>query len=298
INLGLPDIDEKRMMINAVEAVSNLVDLPLQIDSSDPEVIEAVLRRCNGKPIVNSVNGELKSMESILPLVKKYGACVLGLTMDEKGIPEKAEERLAIGKRIIGKAAEYGIEQKDVLLDCLVLTASAQQHAVKETVRALELIRSELGVPTVLGVSNISFGLPNRTFLAIALSAGLTTPIMNPGDKEMMDTAAAFRGLWSFDDHCIEYVAQNKEHQETSKEVSVFKTADLKEIVIEGRKEEAAEVTKLLLKDHEPLEIVNTYLIPGLDAVGEKFETGEAFLPNLIFAAETVQNAFEVIKKH
>ncbi|MEG0309815.1 MAG: homocysteine S-methyltransferase family protein [Eubacterium sp.] len=303
INLGLPDIDEKAMMIKAVSAISNLVDLPLQIDSSDPEVIEGVLREYNGKPIINSVNGERRSMEKILPIAKKYGACVLGLTMDENGIPEKAEKRLIIGKYIVKTAEEYGLAKKNILLDCLVLTASAQQKAVKETVKALKMIRSELDIPTVLGVSNISFGLPNRelmnrTFLTMALSAGLNTPIMNPGDTEMMDTIAAFRGLWNFDDHCIDYVTKYNKRDKQINLKTPEAMADLKEIVVEGRKEEALAVTEMLLETHAPLEIVNQYLIPGLDIVGEEFESGEVFLPNLIFAAETVQCAFDVIKKH
>ncbi|WP_195269305.1 homocysteine S-methyltransferase family protein [Eubacterium sp. 1001713B170207_170306_E7] len=304
INLGLPDIDEKEMMLKAVEAVSNLVDLPLQIDSSDPEVIEAVLRQYNGKPIINSVNGEQGSMERILPIARKYGACVLGLTMDEKGIPEKAGERLAIGQRIIQRAESMGVPKKNMLLDCLVLTASAQQEQVRETIKALELIRTGLQVPTVLGVSNISFGLPNRelmnrTFLTMALTAGLNTPIMNPSDQGMMDAVAAFRGLWSHDKSCIEYVTKYKTRESApAPEKKGGALPDLKTMVVEGMKDEAAAATEALLKTQEPMAVVNDYLIPGLDIVGEAFETGEAFLPNLIFAAEAVQKSFEIIKQH
>lgn len=303
INLGLPDIDEKEMMLKAVDAVSNLVDLPLQIDSSDPEVIEAVLRQYNGKPIINSVNGEKGSMERILPIARKYGACVLGLTMDEKGIPEKAEERLAIGKRIIHQAESMGIPKKNLLLDCLVLTASAQQEMVKETIKALELIHSELQVPTVLGVSNISFGLPNRelmnrTFLTMAFTAGLNTPIMNPADQGMMDVVASFRGLWGYDESCIQYVTKynSKETTAAAVEKKSGGLPDLRTMVVEGMKDEAAGATEELLKTLDPMAVVNDYLIPGLDIVGEEFETGEAFLPNLIFAAEAVQRSFEIIK--
>lgn len=305
INLGLPDIDEKEMMLKAVDAVSNLVDLPLQIDSSDPEVIEAVLRQYNGKPIINSVNGEKGSMDRILPIARKYGACVLGLTMDEKGIPEKAEERLAIGKRIIYQAESMGIPKKNMLLDCLVLTASAQQEMVKETIKALELIHSELQVPTVLGVSNISFGLPNRelmnrTFLTMAFTAGLNTPIMNPADQGMMDVVASFRGLWGYDESCIQYVTKynSKETTAAAVEKKSGGLPDLRTMVVEGMKEEAAGATEELLKTLDPMAVVNDYLIPGLDIVGEEFETGEAFLPNLIFAAEAVQRSFEIIKSH
>lgn len=304
INLGLPDIDEKEMMLRAVEAVSNLVDLPIQIDSSDPEVIEAVLRQYNGKPIINSVNGEQGSMERILPIARKYGACVLGLTMDERGIPEKAEDRLAIGKRIIHRAESIGIPKKNVLLDCLVLTASAQQEMVKETIKALELIHSELKVPTVLGVSNISFGLPNRelmnrTFLTMAFTSGLNTPIMNPSDQGMMEAVTAFRGLWGYDESCIQYVT--KYNSKSATPIAKDKgeaLPNLKAMVVDGMKEEAAAATEELLKTLDPMAIVNDYLIPGLDMVGEEFETGEAFLPNLIFAAEAVQKSFEIIKNH
>ena len=304
INLGLPDIDERAMMCEAVEAVSHAVDIPLQIDSSDPEVLEAVLRTYNGKPIINSVNGERSSLERILPLAKKYGACVLGLTMDEDGIPEQAERRVEVGRRIVEEAEKIGLSKKNLLLDCLVLTASAQQEAVCETLKALTMIRETLKVPTVLGISNISFGLPNRplmnrTFLTAALTAGLTTPIMNPSDQEMMAAISAFRVLWGYDHSCRDYVASYQGHEaEGVKGDKTVALADLKSLVVEGLKDEASEVTAELLKTMAPLEIVDQYLIPGLDIVGEEFETGEAFLPNLIFAAETVQASFEVIKAH
>ena len=189
INLGLPDIDEVKMMQEAVDAVSKLVDCPLQIDSSNPEVIEAVLRSYPGKAIINSVNGKKSSMDKIFPIAKKYGALVLGLTMDETGIPSLADDRFAIAEKIIKTGESYGISKKNILIDALVLTASAQQAEVRETLKTLKKLREEIGVPTVLGVSNISFGLPNRellnrTFLGLALEAGLTTPIMNPSDRK------------------------------------------------------------------------------------------------------------------
>lgn len=309
VNLGLPEIDEKDMMLKAVEILSELVDIPLQIDSSDPDVLEAVLRCYNGKPIINSVNGDAASLARILPLARKYGACVLGLTMDDDGIPESAEKRLEIGQRIIDTAAFYGIGRQDILLDCLVLTVSAQQEAVGETLKALTMIRERLAVPTVLGVSNISFGLPdrelmNRTFLAMAFSAGLTAPIMNPCDRDMMGTVAAFRSLKGLDANCRDYVSQcgtAREAEPLSEEPggpAAEAETDLVQIVVEGDKDAAKDATEKLLETVEPLAIVNDYLIPGLDIVGAQFETGEAFLPNLIFAAETVQNAFEVIKGH
>ena len=303
INLGLPDIDELTMMQEAVDTISRLVDCPLQIDSSNPEVIEAVLRSYPGKAIINSVNGKKSSMDKIFPIAKKYGALVLGLTMDETGIPSLAADRFAIAKKIIKTAESFGISKKNILIDALVLTASAQQKEVRETIKTLEKLRAELGVPTVLGVSNISFGLPNRellnrTFLAMALEAGLTTPIMNPSNKEMMDTIKAFRALWGLDGQCIAYANAYKDSSFGEAKSETERAAlGLKEIIEQGLTDQAAEATAILLKTREPLDIVNNEIVPALDAVGDAFETGECFLPHLIFAAETAQKAFEVIKE-
>jgi len=302
INLGLPDIDEIDMMKKAIDTVSRLVDCPLIIDSSNPEVIEAVLRSYPGKAVINSVNGKKKSMAAIFPIAKKYGALVLGLTMDETGIPGKAEDRFAIAKKIIEGAEAYGISKKSLVLDCLTLTASAQQAEVRETLKALKMVRDELGIPTALGVSNISFGLPNRellnrTFLGLALEAGLTNPIMNPGDQDMVDTISAFRALWGLDKQCIGYA---NAYKESSLNASLARKSDvlsLREMIIDGLSDQAGMVTQELLKTREQLDIVNNEIIPGLDAVGEAFETGECFLPHLIFAAETAQKAFDVIKE-
>lgn len=302
INLGLPDIDELTMMQEAVDTVSRLVDCPLQIDSSNPEVIEAVLRSYPGKAIINSVNGKKSSMDKIFPIAQKYGALVLGLTMDETGIPSLANDRFAIAKKIIEVGESYGINKKNILIDALVLTASAQQAEVRETLKTLEKLRAELGVPTVLGVSNISFGLPNRellnrTFLGMALEAGLTTPIMNPSDQEMMDTIKAFRALWGLDGQCIAYANTYKDSSFGEAKPETTKSSrGLREIIEEGLSDQAAEATAILLETREPLDIVNNEIVPALDAVGDAFETGECFLPHLIFAAETAQKAFEVIK--
>ncbi|WKY48489.1 homocysteine S-methyltransferase family protein [Eubacteriaceae bacterium ES3] len=301
INLGLPGIDEQKMMQKAVETISKLVDTPLQIDSSNPEVIEAVLRSYPGRAIINSVNGKKSSIEAILPIAKKYGALVLGLTMDDAGIPDSVEKRLEIADKIIKSGQEYGLEHSDFLMDCLVLTASAQQNEVKATLEAVSEIRKCYGIPTVLGVSNISFGLPNRellnrTFLTMALNHGLTNPIMNPGDQEMMDTVSAFRALWGYDGQCIEYANQYKEVKETSIKVSTEKLS-LRMIIEEGQSDKAKEATEKLLESKDPMDIVNEDIIPGLDAVGDAFETGEVFLPHLMFAAETAQKAFEAIKE-
>lgn len=303
INLGLPDIDEVKMMQEAVDTVSRLVDCPLQIDSSNPEVIEAVLRSYPGKAIINSVNGKQSSMDKIFPIAKKYGALVLGLTMDETGIPSLANDRFEIAKKIIAVGESYGISKKNILIDALVLTASAQQAEVRETLKTLKKLHDELGVPTVLGVSNISFGLPNRellnrTFLGLALEAGLTTPIMNPSDQEMMDTIKAFRALWGLDGQCIAYANTYKDSGlNEAKPETIRENPSLREIIEEGLSDQAADATALLLKTREPLDIVNHEIVPALDAVGDAFETGECFLPHLIFAAETAQKAFEVIKE-
>jgi 5-methyltetrahydrofolate--homocysteine methyltransferase len=301
INLGLPGIDEKDLMLKAVDTISKLVDLPLQIDSSNPEVIETVLRSYPGRAIINSVNGKKSSIEAILPIAKKYGALVLGLTMDETGIPDSVKKRLEIADKIIAAGKSYGLATSDFLMDCLVLTASAQQKEVKETLNAVSAIRSSYGIATVLGVSNISFGLPNRellnrTFLTMALNHGLTNPIMNPGDQGMMDAISAFRALWGYDGQCIEYANAYKEVKETPFKISTEKVS-LKMLIEEGQSDKAKEMTEKLLESKEAMEIVNEQIIPGLDAVGDAFETGEVFLPHLMFAAETAQKAFEAIKE-
>lgn len=306
VNLGLPEIDEKKMMTEAVTTLSEIVDCPLQIDSTNPEVLEAALREYNGIAIINSVNGEKTTMEAILPIAKKYGACVLGLTMDEKGLPETRKQRLEIAGKIIDNAASYGIPREKMLIDCLVLTVSAQQKAVFETLTAIQDVADTYGVPTVLGVSNISFGLPhrgliNRSFLTMAMAFGLNTPIINPGNREMMDAIAAFRALRGYDEGCTDYVAAYSSAAESENNGVIDRSQpqkkDLKTMVIEGLADEAREATRRLLQAEAPLDIVNNYLIPGLDVVGDRFETGEAFLPNLIFAAETVHGAFDIIKE-
>jgi 5-methyltetrahydrofolate--homocysteine methyltransferase len=301
VNVGLPEIDELAVMTRAVKEIQGIVNLPLQIDSVRPEVIEAAVRVCNGRPIINSVNGEEKVMASILPLVKKYGCLVVALTLDENGIPSTAEERLAIAERIIKKAATYGIPQTDIIIDCLVLTASAQQREVQETIKAVRLVKVKLGVKTTLGVSNVSFGLParnllNRTFLAAALAAGLDAPIMNPLDTEMMDTIRAFNVLWHHDQDSRVYINTYSTREEKTSAPQRPEQKGLRQIIVAGLKEEAAATVKQLLKTEEGLAIVDQHLIPALDLVGERYEKGELFLPQLIQSAETVKRAFAVIK--
>ncbi|WP_291634865.1 homocysteine S-methyltransferase family protein [Clostridium sp.] len=306
VNVGLPEIDESEVMLNVIKELQSVVNLPLQIDSVRCDVIEAAVRIYNGKALINSVNGKDGVMESIFPIVKKYGACVIGLTLDDNGIPSTAEDRLKIATRIVTRAEEYGIDRADIIIDCLVLTASAQQSEVRETIRAVELVKSTLGVKTTLGVSNVSFGLPqrellNRTFLAAALTAGLDAPILNPLSHDMISTVNAFNVLWNNDKNSKEYinVYSSFEGKISPKDISkdVSKNKNLTSIIIDGLKEEASEITKVLLNDMSGMEIVNKYLIPSLDIVGKKYESGEIFLPQLLQSAETVKKAFEVIKE-
>lgn len=301
VNVGLPEIDEKAMMERAIKEIQGIVNLPLQIDSVRPDVIKAAARICNGRPIINSINGEDKIMEAIFPIAKKYGCLLVALTLDERGIPEKAEDRLKIAEKIIKKAEKYGISREDIIVDCLVLTASAQQKEVQETIKAVSLVKSKLGVKTTLGVSNVSFGLPdrellNRTFLAMALTAGLDAPILNPMAESMMGTIRAYEVLWNIDREAAEYI-KNFSAAESGAVVKEPETCrDLKKIVIDGMKDEAAPIIRELLKENEGLKIVNEHLIPALDVVGQKYEAGEIFLPQLIQSAETVKKAFEMIK--
>jgi len=308
VNLGLPDIDEKAMMVKVIKELQGILDIPLQIDSSDPEVIEEALRYYNGTAIVNSVNGEKEVLENTLPAVKKYGAAVIGLTMDDNGIPDTAAGRFAVAERIVKKAAEYGISRDKIIIDCLTLTASAQQEGVKETLKALKMVREKLGVKTTLGVSNVSFGLParpilNRTFLSMALYQGLNLPIIDPNDQEMMAAVKAAAVLNNLDPGAaqyIEYMAEN-ESDNDSKAASENSRdnnskADLKTVIVKGLKTEAGRLTEEILQEKEALEIVNDYLIPALDTVGERYEKGEIFLPQLVQSAETVKEAFAVLK--
>lgn len=303
VNVGIPQINEEKVMVRVIKEIQSVIDTPLQIDSTNKEVIEKALRYYNGKPIVNSVNGEDKVLDDILPIVKKYGAAVIGLTLDKNGIPPKAEERVAIAEKIIKRAESYGIRREDIFIDCLVLTASAQQKEVKETLKAVTLVKEKFNVKTLLGVSNISFGLPNRalineSFLALALGAGLDLPIMNPNSEGMMDVIRAYRVLNNEDvgaEKYIEAYAVEKDEGELKKAIN--ENTDLKVMVIKGLKDDIREATKCLLKTVDELSIVNNYLIPALDEVGYKYEKEIIFLPQLIRSAETVKVAFEVLKE-
>lgn len=305
VNVGHPEIDEKAMMIRAVKAIQSVCDTPLQLDSTIPEVLEAGLRVYNGKPIVNSVNGEEESLEAILPLVKKYGAAVVGLTLDKGGIPKTAEGRFAIAEKILSRALEYGIPREDVFIDCLTLTASAEQDGVMETLGALKRVKTELGLKTVLGVSNISFGLPNRelitrTFLTMALQNGLDLPIINPNVDSITGAVRAYRLLAGIDRNSVEFIkvySQDNAAAVPKAAPASSGTPDISYAVENGLKNDAVKAAKELLREHDPMEIINEYLIPALDAAGEKFEKGTIFLPQLILTAGAAQACFEVVKE-
>lgn len=301
VNVGLPEIDEEQMMIRAIKGLQGVVDVPLQIDSTIPQVLESALRVYSGKPIVNSVNGEEKSLEAVLPLVKKYGAAVVGLTLDKDGIPKTAEGRFAIAEKIVKRANALGIKNSDIYIDCLTLTASAEQEGVLETLNALERVKKELGVKTVLGVSNISFGLPNRelvtsTFLTMALQKGLDLPIINPNIDAMTGAVRAYRLLANIDKNSVEFI-QAYNNVDTKKPQSEKKEISLNYAIENGLKAEGAQVTEKLLESHSPMDIINDYLIPTLDKAGADFETGKIFLPQLIQSATVAQACFDVIKK-
>lgn len=295
VNCGLPEIDESAVLKRAVEEIQAVVNLPLQIDSSDPVAIENAVRIYRGKPIINSVCGKKESMDTILPIAKKYGAAVVALTLDENGIPETAEERVKVAEKIIKTAEKYGIDKKDIIVDCLVLTASAQQAQVKETIKAVNLI-NKMGIKTVLGVSNVSFGLPNRpllnsVFLGACFGAGLDSAIINPMSDAVMDTVRAFRVLNNTDKDANEYIPR---YAETAEKVIEKTDADLKTLIETGQREAAAKATAEI--QETPMEIIDKFIIPALNAVGDKYEKGIIFLPQLMQSAEAAKAAFDVIK--
>ena len=304
VNVGLPGINEPEMMTRVVKALQAVVDLPLQIDSSDPAAIEAGLRAVNGKAIVNSVNGKAEVLRSILPICRKYGAAVVGLCMDENGIPQTWQERVAIAKRILDAALAAGIPKEDVLIDCLTLTVSAQQEQAAETLKALHAVREELGLHTVLGVSNISFGLPARenitvSFLTQALYAGLDLPILNPNQTAVMDAVASFRVLSGEDRDSEAYIRRFAAAESESKKTTPApgKDMSLADCILRGLKAETAAITRRELETRSEMDVINQLLIPALDRVGELYEKQEIFLPQLINAANAACGGFDVIKE-
>ena len=304
VNVGLPGINEAEMMVKVVKALQSVTDLPLQIDSSDPAAVEAGLRAVNGKAIVNSVNGRREVLDAILPLCKKYGAAVVGLCLDENGIPETWQARAAIAKRILEAALSYGIPREDVLIDCLTLTVSAQQAQAAETLRAVRYVTEELGLHAVLGVSNISFGLPARenitvSFLTQAMYAGLDFPIVNPNQKAIMDAVASFKVLSGQDVDSEAYIARFANAVPDAPAVPAQTEAGMTiaSAVMKGLRAETAALTAKALETMAELDVVNTQLIPALDAVGERYERQEIFLPQLINAANAACEGFEIIKQ-
>lgn len=308
VNVGLPEIDEAEMLKTVCFELQAIIDLPLQIDTTDIMAMEQALRRYNGKAMINSVNGKEENMKAIFPLVKKYGGLVVALTLDEDGIPETAEKRVAIAEKILRTAAEYGIAKKDIIFDTLAMAISADGNAAFATVNALREIKEHLGCHTSLGVSNISFGLPNRdfvtsTFFAMALENGLSAAIMNPHSVDMMKIYYAYRALHGLDENCADYIVFASHFTATAVSAASvqpgqqeeYKSA-LQKAVVKGLKEQAGELTERLLTETAPLEIVQNEIIPALDIVGKGYEKKTVYLPQLLMAAEAAKSAFEKIK--
>ncbi len=304
VNVGFPGVDEASMLPRVVKKLQSAVPLPLQLDSSNPAALEAGLRVYNGKAAVNSVNGERAVLDRILPIVKKYGASVVGLCLDEKGIPQTAGGRVAIARRILDAALAYGIPAEDVWIDCLTLTVSAQQGQARETLKAVRVVREELGLQVVLGVSNISFGLPNRplvtqNFLVQAMAAGLTLPIVNPNQREMMDAVAAFRVLSGEDAGSRDYIARfagAAPQGAAPAPKGGGASLTLEDAIVRGLEGDAGRLAREALRSQDELSLVEGRLIPALDRVGEDYGAGRAFLPQLLSAAQAAQAVFEVIR--
>ena len=314
VNVGLPDIDEVAMMEKVVKELQSVTSLPLQIDTVDGKAMERAMRIYNGKPMINSVNGKQVSMDEVFPLIRKYGGVVVGLTIDEEGIPKDAEGRVRVAGKIINEAAKYGIDKKDIVIDVLTMTISSEKDGAKVTLEALKRVREEFGVRTVLGVSNISFGLPRRPivnsyFYAMAMQNGLTAGIINPSSEDMMKAYRSYNALMDFDENCTNYISTYAGTTETvtvqasqaaaaagnaPKAAGVEMT--LKYAIERGLKEEAHHITRDLIGTREPLDIIQEELIPALNVVGEGFEKGTVFLPQLLMSADAAKIAFAVIK--
>ncbi len=305
LNVGLPELDEKTVIVDALKKIQEYVDLPLQIDSSDKDAIERGARYYNGIPLINSVNGEVEVMDAVFPVAKKYGSVVLGLTMDANGVPKTAQQRFAIAKRIVERAEKFGIPRHKIIIDTLVLTASAEQKLVKETVEALRLVQS-LGVKTALGVSNVSFGLPNRgllnkTFLTMAMTCGLNMPIMNPMDGEMTGAVKAFAVLSGKDENAENYIEIYKDYTSAASAAAAVKTEktsaayNLYDCIKKGIKSQAAELCLRELETADAMTVVNGILIKALEEVGKLYDGGKLFLPQLVSSAEAAKCAFAVV---
>lgn len=299
VNVGLPEIDEVEMLKSAVYELQSVLPTPLQLDSSDAVAMEQALRIYNGKPLINSTNGKEKSMHEIFPLAKKYGGVVVCLCLDENGIPETADGRIKVAKKIINTAAEYGIDKKDLIVDALAMTISTDTQNAIETLKAVDYIKHTLGVNTVLGVSNISFGLPNReavntAFYTLCLKAGLSAGIINPKSQSMMNAYYSYNALAGLDENCTEYI----ESAVVIDAVADASNITLLDAIVKGMKEESAKCAKELLKTQNSLDIINEYIIPALDKVGDGFEKNKIFLPQLLMSADSAKAAFDEIKAH
>ena len=315
VNVGLPEIDEAAMMEEVVMELQSIIDLPLQIDTSNIQAMERALRVYNGKPLINSVNGKQEVMEAVFPLVKRYGGVVVALALDEDGIPETADGRLKVAEKIYAKASEYGIERKDIVIDALCMTVSSDSRGAITTLETVRRVRDELGGKTILGVSNISFGLPQReivnaAFFTMALQNGLNAAIINPNSEAMMRSYYSFRVLADLDPQCSEYISVYSGQVATLGQTvrqgggsgkadgsGSAMSASLAESIERGLKESAHQAVTELLKTLEPLVIINEEMIPALDRVGKGFEKGTVFLPQLLMSAEAAKAAFEVIKE-
>lgn len=314
VNVGLPEINEKDMMTETVRRLSAITDIPLQIDSSDPAVLEAAVRIYNGKPIINSVNGKEAVMEAVFPIAKKYGANIIALTLDEDGLPDSTEKRLSIAEKIIDRAAAYGIGPERILVDCLTLTVSVEALAAGDTLSAIQKLKQRYPVKTTLGASNVSFGLPNRkllntSFLTAAMYAGLDAPITDPLVPQYMDAVRAFSALFGKDLGAASYIAHCSNTATADTASAVRRETDggedggenpaeqLKEIIVKGWIERAAKITENVLLSREPLAVVEEIIIPALEEVGKRYETGRIFLPQLIRSADTVSASFSVLKQ-
>ncbi|MBQ3527492.1 MAG: homocysteine S-methyltransferase family protein [Clostridia bacterium] len=300
VNVGLPDIDEAAMMVSCVKEIQAVTDLPLQIDTTNKEALGAALRIYNGKALINSVNGEEESMKKVFPLAKKYGGAVIALTMDENGIPETAEERVAVAEKIIAAAKEYGIDKKEIIVDPLALTVSSNKDSAKITLETIKRLRKK-GIYTSLGVSNISFGLPERdkinsAFFTEALKCGLNMAIMNPYSDAMMDSYHAFRVLEGLDEGCRDYIAYANSAKKPEI-ATVQKEITLRGAIASGMVKEAGEVAEKLLSDTAPTAVIDEHIIPALSEVGRAFEEGRAFLPQLLMSAESATRAFDAVKE-
>ena len=305
MNVGLPELDEKAMMPKVIKTLQEIINVPIQLDSSNVDALEQGLRYYNGRTIVNSINGKEESLNSILPIVQKYGAAVVGLTLDENGIPKTAEGRFEIAKKIVERAESYGVRRQDIFIDCLSLTVSAQQEEAMETIKAMRMVKENLRCKTILGVSNISFGVPNRnalnsTFLNLALGAGLDLAIINTSETVMMESMYAYRVISNIDKGCEKYIEKymnvSKAKNDQTKAVEINEETSLDVLIERGLKDETKNMTYKLLEEYDGNYILDNMLIPALDKVGVKYDNGEIFLPQMIQAAETIKVSLNIIK--